>query len=233
MENQQVELPWSEVISAEQMDSMFFYAHSGGKIISPYTEHLLGNDSEISELNKNYLALMIWSRYGVKWSKLYATITAEYDPTANYDITETEKIPKMQTTRTPAQTTVTTTPAETTETSTPAKMKTERDVENDIYGFNSSSEVPANKVGETVTTESLEDSVLKYTSDTAGTEKLEVDADEVKLEEALTDRILTRKGNIGVATTQNLISQERKLWQWDFYQEVFKDCATFLTINAY
>lgn len=44
---------------------------------------------------------------------------------------------------------------------------------------------------------------------------------------------LERKGNIGVTTTQNLISQERKLWDWKFFDRVFDDIDNILVIDIY
>lgn len=48
------------------------------------------------------------------------------------------------------------------------------------------------------------------------------------------DRTLTRSGNIGVTTSQQMIQAERDLWVWNFfYQVVFKDVDRSLTISTY
>lgn len=45
---------------------------------------------------------------------------------------------------------------------------------------------------------------------------------------------LTRKGNIGVTTSQQMIESERRLWQWEFFTEiVFPDIDHALTIPYY
>ena len=46
-------------------------------------------------------------------------------------------------------------------------------------------------------------------------------------------RKLTRTGNIGTNTFQNLINQERDLWKWNFYEQVFRDVDSVLTIPIY
>ena len=46
-------------------------------------------------------------------------------------------------------------------------------------------------------------------------------------------RKLTRKGNIGTNTFQNLLQQERNLWIYDFFEQVFKDVDSVLTIPIY
>lgn len=44
---------------------------------------------------------------------------------------------------------------------------------------------------------------------------------------------VTRKGNIGVTTTQSMIEEERDVWRWYFYEYVFQDLDKFLTIGVY
>lgn len=46
--------------------------------------------------------------------------------------------------------------------------------------------------------------------------------------------LLTRKGNIGVTTSQQMIEQERALWMWNFFNDVvFPDIDKILTIMVY
>lgn len=46
-------------------------------------------------------------------------------------------------------------------------------------------------------------------------------------------RKLTRTGNIGTNTFQNLLQQERNLWMYDFFEQIFKDVDSVLTIPIY
>lgn len=46
-------------------------------------------------------------------------------------------------------------------------------------------------------------------------------------------RELTRSGNIGVTTSQQMIQSEIELWQWNFFMTVFNDIDTVLTIQVY
>ena len=46
-------------------------------------------------------------------------------------------------------------------------------------------------------------------------------------------RKLTRTGNIGTNTFQNLLQQERNIWMYDFFEQVFKDVDSVLTIPIY
>lgn len=44
---------------------------------------------------------------------------------------------------------------------------------------------------------------------------------------------LTRSGNIGVTTSQQMIQSERDLWVWKFFEQVFQDVDTVLSIDVY
>ena len=46
-------------------------------------------------------------------------------------------------------------------------------------------------------------------------------------------RTLTRSGNIGVTTSQQMAESEIKLWQWNFYYDVFADVRKDVAIGAY
>lgn len=47
------------------------------------------------------------------------------------------------------------------------------------------------------------------------------------------DHTLTRHGNIGVTTSQQMITQERELWFWQFFDQVFTDLDKVLTSPIY
>jgi hypothetical protein len=45
---------------------------------------------------------------------------------------------------------------------------------------------------------------------------------------------LTRRGNIGVTTSQQMLQSERDLWVWNFFRDVvFPDLDYILTIPVY
>ena len=95
---------------------------------------------------------------------------------------------------------------------------------------------------------------IKTETDAAGTVKIEVDAagsevttvqtaetivrtvqgDEVETLEIDEDRYLTRHGNIGVTTTQQMLESEREVWTWNFFYDiVFRDIDKLLTLQVY
>ena len=44
---------------------------------------------------------------------------------------------------------------------------------------------------------------------------------------------LTRTGNIGTVTAQDMVEQEISVWQWNFFEMVFKDLDKILTLETY
>lgn len=52
-------------------------------------------------------------------------------------------------------------------------------------------------------------------------------------DERNTHRELTRSGNIGVTTSQQMAESSLKLWQWKFWLQVFDDIDSFLCCSVY
>ena len=171
----------------------------------------------------------------------------------------TETVTPSETTETvtPAETTETVTPAETTETTKPAKITTE----NEVSAFNSSGYSDNEKT--TVTGDNNDKGSNKFEVDTAGTNKFEVDSagtnkfevdsagtNKFEVDSAGTNKFevdtagsdvltvqnareLTRSGNIGVTTSQMMLQSEIELRKWLYYQNVFNDIDTILTLSIY
>lgn len=120
---------------------------------------------------------------------------------------------------------------------------------NSLYGFNSSSGVNSDSQNGTqtrnVTDSNTHNDDLKGTrtnehSENINTSKVTAQKNDVKdvkdgthNENSSQDRTLTRHGNIGVTTSQQMLNSEIELWQWDFFSGVFKDIDKILTIQTY
>ena len=70
--------------------------------------------------------------------------------------------------------------------------------------------------GTTVTTDSGTDTQTKDLLDTT-------DGRTVEDNEGTEHEEIYRYGNIGVTTTQKLLQEERDLWIWNYFNEIFKD----------
>ena len=117
---QSTEVPWKDENISSSLDTLYHGNH-GARIISPLVKKLLDTDNTLSSASKTRLATAIFNLYSEKWTKLWNTLSLEYDPIKNYDMEERETPAEITRTITPAETTETVTPAETTETVTPAE----------------------------------------------------------------------------------------------------------------
>ena len=82
-----------------------------------------------------------------------------------------------------------------------------------VYGYNSSSPTPSD-------------------SDSAST-STDTDLDTKYDNERVIDRTLTRHGNIGVTTSQQMLESELQLRAYRFFEEVFKDIDRILALQVY
>ena len=120
---------------------------------------------------------------------------------------------------------------------------------NSLYGFNSASGVNADSQNGTETRNTTDNNThnddLKGTrtnehSENINTSKVTAQKNDIKdvkdgthTENGSQDRTLSRHGNIGVTTSQQMLNSEIELWQWDFFSGVFKDIDKILTIQTY
>lgn len=136
--------------------------------------------------------------------------------------------------------------------------KADNDVEGStsLYAFNSSDPVPISKSETQTDSKSVETQSGTYETKKEISGEKDVDIErtgtyETKREiegEKITetghtgtyedkttyDSTLTRSGNIGVTTSQQMIEQEINLWKWNYFRDVvFPDVAKALTISLY
>jgi hypothetical protein len=116
-----------------------------------------------------------------------------------------------------------------------------------VFGFNSSDSVGSNTRDGNSTNNRVND--LHGTEDTTETETRNLtdntttttDATETetrnladsKETNTSNERTLTRRGNIGVTTTQQMLESELQLWQWNFFISVFDDIDSICCLDVY
>ena len=246
----------------KNLNMAYHGSHSGDKNISPIVHKFLtsedtGTRSKLANIIFTMFAdkwAKLWDALQVEYNPLENYNMRETETPAEITHTTTpaettETVTPAETTETvtPAETTETVTPAETTETTKPAKTTTE----NEVSAFNSSGYTDNEKT--TITGDNNDKGTTEFEVDTAGTNKFEVDtagtnkfevdtAGTNKFEvdtagsDVLTvqnDRELTRSGNIGVTTSQQMLQSEIELRGWLYYQNVFNDIDTILTLSIY
>lgn len=246
--------PWIETMTGMNLDIAYLDGHSGERYCSNFINHHLGNSEVLTSDNRTLIANILWAMFGIQWTRLWATMKPiDYDPLTNYHMEET--IEGMESsTRTPDLTKGDTGTVQST-----GKDKRSIDItktdkgtvkddgttsgntQNNLWGFNSTASIPSDMSDVTGTNENTTTrDMIGHDIGTDTTDKTNTDTYNRSYTETGTDttagtssRKLTRKGNIGTNTFQNLLQQERGLWMYNFFEQVFKDVDSVLTIPIY
>lgn len=246
--------PWVGTMTGLNLDIAYLDGHSGERFCSNIINRRLDDSSVLSSDNRTLISNILWAMFGIQWTRLWATMKpAEYNPLTNYQMQETMEGTENST-RTPDLTkgdigTVQTTGQDK---RTPDLTKTNTGTvknegsgtstnQNNLWGFNSAESVPSDMADGTATNENTTtDNLSETQTGTDTTDRTNTDTYNRSYTETGTDttagtssRKLTRTGNIGTNTFQNLLQQERNIWMYDFFEQIFKDVDSVLTIPIY
>jgi len=255
-------VPWAQTVNAAPLDLDYVGNFSGRKIVSNLVESLLGEDDDatLTPADLSMLCDIIVALYGTKWSKLWDTMAFDYNPIENYSMVETmtndetvteygkthtrtDNLQHQRTDNLQHQRTDNLQHAKTgTETETPNTRTSE---DKSAYGFNSVEAVPtdereiANTGTNQMTYNTQDADTGTQTEADTGTQTdahtgTQTEAD-TGSDTSTRNYRLTRAGNIGVTTSQQMVESERELWRmWDFFRSiVYPDIDRVLTIEIY
>lgn len=245
--------PWASEIPVGQVDRFYFDSHSGERFSSKFVINRLGDDDILSDINRESIAKMIYLRFRKQWIRLWSTMSLSYSPLTNYlmeenvDGTETSiRTPDL--TKGDTGTVQSTGQNKRTPNLTRTGTGTVKDdgttsgnTQNNLWGFNSPTSIPSDMSDVTGTNENTTTRDLtENETGTDTTDRTNTDTYNRSYTETGTDttagtssRKLTRTGNIGTNTFQNLLQQERNIWSYDYFEQVFKDVDSILTIPIY
>lgn len=209
--------PWSEVVSNDdlaRLDQLYLYSHSGEKFAAPLMNMFL--DSETGRMTNTTVAnaaAMAFSLWANKWTRLWDVNASEYDPLENYNMTEDgtetptgkEKFERSHTGH---------------NTTESVGLAVDNEQTQTLYGMNSSTGVPAGK------TNTASKNTITVTPGAT-------DKEEKSFDQRVDTHHLTRTGNIGVTTSQQMAQAEIDLWQWNFWLQVFEDLDTTFCLDCY
>lgn len=192
-------------VAALNMD--FFGGYSADKYISPLLEKIYessqGAEYPFNVIN-NRIANILYNRFAIKWKKIYDALLTTYNPLENYSMEEV-RTPDLTFDETQSEKNKSTSDRTTSATS---KYK----------GFNADEPITITKTDgseNVVTSGSKEDNEIHKVSEHTGTETL------------------TRAGNIGVTTSQQMLESEFKVRQYDFYKMIYNDIDSILCLSIY
>ena len=82
------DVPWADSIDGQTLDDDYYGNRSGNKIIAPLVQKFVNEDG-ITDDKMLRLARVIYAKYGNNWQKTYDALLEEYNPIWNVDGTET------------------------------------------------------------------------------------------------------------------------------------------------
>lgn len=228
-----------------EMMAKYYFAKSSNRIISPVAEMYASDDTRIA----SFLA----GTYNKKWNQEMQVVNLEYAPAENYNMNEfgtdnttnsrnnTSTSTGTDTENVSGNTTRKYTHGESISESGKSDGSSGNDTTSNRYGINTSSAHP-----DTSQHQSTTDSVTTSHSTThSGTDNDVTDntgkvvtnkEQSGKVEENGSEKVehtLTRKGNIGVTTTQQMLQSELELWKWSFLDSIVADINAVLTLHIY
>ena len=239
MSDNELTLPWDEVISAANLDLEYYGNNSGDKYISPLVRKLLDEDGALPTANLTKIAYLTYGMYIKKWTALWDTLNAEYNPLYNYDMTEemtndeTVREYGKTTTRTPTLThTKTGSEANSpnvTETETPNVTRTDK-----VRGFNSATDVPSSSATSSGTRTTVRTGTdTTWYGITEGETGTETHADTGK-DTDTRNYTLSFKGRVGNFAPSDLLMKEWEFRQNDYFRTiVFPDVDKILALAIY
>lgn len=247
-----LEVPWAESIDAGVLDNAYLDTYSGGKPPAPLIRRWYhkNEDAPLTSEQLTSLSQMLYAINGASWIRLWEAEVAPYEPLENYAMLET-----LEDEKTHSEEGTETTDYGSTDTRTDnltlARTGTERhDVQDNgdtvtgtdrsVYGMNSSTAVPSDSETATSTMDAERlDILTRDTRDShTGTQATaRTGEDEKATAKESTDThsyTLTRTGNIGTVTAQDMLAQEREIRAWKIFTDrVFPDIDKMLTLCTY
>lgn len=226
----QIDLPWGNLGStAHNLDAEYIGNVSGNKESSPLIDKMFDLRGMSESSARQTLASILLEMFYDKWVKAFATLNFEYNPIENYAMLETltgderKRYYGKSATRTDNLT------SRQAGSSRNDPNVTETETGN-IYGFNTSAADGEHGDKTTRVRSGSDVNTVDVSNINTGTQTMQ-DGGSDREEHSYT---LTRTGNIGTVTAQDMIEQERKIVLWDiFYQVIFPDIDRVLTIQIY
>lgn len=229
--------PWVNDITAITFD-IYYKTSRGDKICTPFLEHF----APLTENKIDIIATFLIELYGNNWSKEYNTLNLVYNPIENYRMTETETN-ATETTATDSHTenaTATQTDVGTTETDVNSTNSTEQTSNNTSTdkksAYNSQTFVNDRQKTDNggISSEQTDDAHTETSTQKTATATNALTGSKNENVATDTERNLTRSGNIGVTTSQQMIQSERELYIWNFFLDVvFPDLDKIFTLKCY
>ena len=213
--------PWKDFLTEAEKRALerLYYIRSANKVIT----------STFEELDAYSRAESISVMFSEKWTKLWNIYKLEYNPLSAYKVVETGENSVEKQSSDLHQ--YGKTQNEVSDDTGTVTDESSSDSSNNVglYGFNSQSSVPSDTTVASASENSTEtrDLNVTRTRTDGGSDTIDREDSEVS------EHNITKEGNIGYSTPQKLLREEFELWATPFFQKVFDDIDSFITIMVY
>lgn len=176
--------------------------------------------SDYTHAMREEVAKVIYAKFAYNWTKMYEAFTTDYAPLENYSMSEnstdddTENGTRNDTVSIDSAV------------SDSSNTTTTTNVDNATRGYNSSTEVPT-------TSQETTTNVVGSADDNVTTTKGTNETTATDSKTAKHEHTLTRSGNIGVTTSQQMLESEIELRKWSLFESYMSDIDTILTRRLY
>lgn len=217
------DMPWGDYDADLDVS---YVARSGDKTIAPIVRKLLDENGDLSATNAAKLASVIWLRYGESWTRLFATLELDYDPIKNYDMAEASSDAEASS-RHGSDLHTDQYQRDSAMNSSSSQASGSKG-DSGIFGFNSgATSSPANDSSSATAGTGLGTDTGTESEGRSGSSVRDEGVSGAK------QHVLTRTGNIGTLTTQEMIQSERDLWTWTVWDTIYHDIDRVLTLRVY
>lgn len=242
-------MPWSEdeTVSELALDIEYFGNHAGHREASALLCKMVAPDTEndLTDVEIGRITNVVKTMYLKNWQRLWDANIAEYEPLENYNMVQKET-PNITRTHTMSGTNSLTSNDSDTFSSTVSGSASGSDkttsnltttTDDSKYGLGSSTAAPdtrtvtgvvgagdSNKVDSTSTSSTTGSSTNTKNATQSGSNT------EASTDKETGTRDLTRRGNIGVTTSQQMLESEINLWKWNYFETIFEDLDKLLTV---
>lgn len=211
LEDLGVELPWQDSVESTTLDIEYFGNRSGAKFSAPVVMNLLGETQELLDSDREILAKIIVAKFGEPWKHLWDTNVIAYNPIHNYNMTDRREMAKGE---------------------SEAKAVSDNSVDTTTHGRGN--EVQENVAGLNNTNNKGKLADVSISQETGTTEVSgERNSKDDTVRASNEVETTARSGNIGVTTTQAMLTAEREVWMWNFFDQVYKDVDSVLSLPFY
>lgn len=225
------DMPCKDLISFEELDNNYRYIHAYNLICSKIIDNI-----PLTEIAK-----IIFNTFSENWKKLWENYVVEYNPIENYSMIE-ELTGKKTTTfnsdlvnEDSSTNNITSDVTSNNSTTSNATGSTTTNSDTSIYTFNTPNGTKSDS-GVTTSTPNLtnttEDNIVNNTVTTTTNSS---NSNTITSNNGVEDNThnLKRSGNIGVTTSAQMINENINLWKWNFYNSIFKDIDSIITIGVF